>query len=81
MRETKNTALLDAYLDKFSDGEFVILARARIAELRSQANRDSHPGTAGGETGLQPAPALTRRGARRRGVDILTLAFSISSSA
>ena len=42
MRDTENPALLDAYLNKFREGEFVILARARIEELQSLADGNSH---------------------------------------
>jgi adenylate cyclase len=38
MRETDNPALIDAYLDKFPNGEFAVLARARLEQLRSPAD-------------------------------------------
>jgi hypothetical protein len=33
VRDTDDPALLKAYLDKFPDGEFAILARAHLAGL------------------------------------------------
>jgi adenylate cyclase len=42
VKDSTNPEMYEAYLEKYPDGEFAILAKAKLDELRAEASSEEH---------------------------------------